>query len=219
MNFSESFVEGLKETRNLYVRCLNCDEIISLHDSPPFYLKTAPDNILTKASQIVANGNAKVKEEREKGKHKLELNDEIWSKKYQSRLDELKAFKSNTFLANKKVNEEHTARALRSQKSQYAGRLGEMLPLIATRYTGINPFEICFIRPQPVDLIAFEGLLKKDVQKITFIDVKTGNAALTPTQKSIQRAIDRNRVEFRTYKVNVDALDKPQLPAVTKEEK
>lgn len=99
-----------------------------------------------------------------------------------------------------------------------AGRFGEMLPLITTRYTGINPFEIYFLRPQPVDLRAFEGYLKKDVQRITFIDVKTGNAQLTPTQKSIRRAIDRNKVEFKTFRINSEALDKPQIPAVATEQ-
>ncbi len=205
-NTADSFIEGLKEARNLYILCPNCEEIISLHDSPPFYLKNAPDNILTKASQIIAKGNTKVKEEREKWKYKLESYDKDWSNKYNRKVDELKSFKSNTFLANKKVNDEHTARALRSMKSQYVGRLGEMLPMIATKYTGINPFDICFIRPQPVDLIAFEGLLKRDVTKITFIDIKTGGASLTPTQKSIERVIDKGKIEFRPIRINVDKL-------------
>lgn len=213
-NIAENFIEGLKEARNLYTRCPNCDEIISLHESPPFYLKTAPDNILTKASEIVAKGNLKVKEEKEKSKHKLELNDSFWSKKYQSKADELGSFKKNKLLANNSVIQERVGRALRSQKSQYAGRFGEMVPLIATKYTGINPYELCFIRPQPVDLIAFEGLLKKDVQQITFIDVKTGNASLTPVQKSIQRAIDRHKVGFKTFRINPEALDKPEIPAI-----
>ena len=60
--------------------------------------------------------------------------------------------------------------------------------------------------------------LKKDVRRITFIDVKTGGASLTPTQKSIQRAIEKGNVEFRTFKANVEALSKPQTPAIAKEE-
>lgn len=205
-NIADGFIQGLQEARNLYTICPHCKEIISLHDSPPFYLKSAPDNILTEASQSVSKAKDMVKIEKEKGKRKLELNEIEWSKDYEKLSAQLKAFKTNTYLLNKKVNDERAKRAIRSMKSQFLGRLGEMLPMIATRYTGINPFEVCFIRPQPVDLIAFEGLMKKEVHKITFIDVKTGGATLTPTQKSIQKTIDKGNVEFRQIKVDTSKI-------------
>ena len=53
----------------------------------------------------------------------------------------------------------------------------------------------------PIDYVIFEGLNKKQrVDKIVFVDIKTGGARLTSKQKKINVMVEEKNVEFKTYK-------------------
>jgi len=54
----------------------------------------------------------------------------------------------------------------------------------------------------PLDFIAFVGLDEKDVKEIVFIEVKSGNAQMNKTERSIKKAIDEKKVRFETYRMN-----------------
>jgi predicted Holliday junction resolvase-like endonuclease len=55
---------------------------------------------------------------------------------------------------------------------------------------------------EPIDFIAFDGLFQENkVDKITFIDAKTGEASLTPRQKSIRKAVDNGKVYFEEFRL------------------
>ncbi len=52
----------------------------------------------------------------------------------------------------------------------------------------------------PIDYVIFEGLTKKGrVDKIFLIDIKSGNAKLTPRQKEIKSAIQNKKVTFKKF--------------------
>lgn len=52
----------------------------------------------------------------------------------------------------------------------------------------------------PIDYIIFEGLSQKaKVEKILFVDIKTGGAKLSKKQKEIKSLIDAGRVSFKKY--------------------
>lgn len=52
----------------------------------------------------------------------------------------------------------------------------------------------------PIDYVIFEGLQKTGkVQKIFFVDIKSGKAKLKPNQKAIKQMIEQNKVEFKNY--------------------
>jgi predicted Holliday junction resolvase-like endonuclease len=52
----------------------------------------------------------------------------------------------------------------------------------------------------PIDYVIFEGLSQKGtVDKIFFVDVKTGNARLSKKQKAIKEAVENNQLKFKTY--------------------
>ena len=54
----------------------------------------------------------------------------------------------------------------------------------------------------PIDYLVFEGLNEKQkVEKITFMDIKTGKARLNRHQKEIQTAVENNQVSWDTYKM------------------
>lgn len=53
----------------------------------------------------------------------------------------------------------------------------------------------------PIDYVIFEGLsAKQRVEKIIFMDIKSGKARLSAKQKKIKEAVDGNKVQFKTYK-------------------
>ncbi len=52
----------------------------------------------------------------------------------------------------------------------------------------------------PIDYVAFNGLTEKDkIEKISFIEVKTGNANLQKNQKQVKKAIEAGDLEVRLY--------------------
>ena len=52
----------------------------------------------------------------------------------------------------------------------------------------------------PIDYVIFEGLSQKGkVDKIFFVDVKTGNARLSKKQKAIKEAVESYQLKFKTY--------------------
>jgi predicted Holliday junction resolvase-like endonuclease len=51
----------------------------------------------------------------------------------------------------------------------------------------------------PVDYISFNGLaLNRDVDSITFVEVKSGRASLTTVERSIKDAVEKGKVSFET---------------------
>ena len=63
----------------------------------------------------------------------------------------------------------------------------------------------------PIDYIVFsgysdfrEGLANLDDLEIVFIDIKTGNAQLSPSQQAIQYAVAKGRVRFETIRIQLD---------------
>lgn len=52
----------------------------------------------------------------------------------------------------------------------------------------------------PIDYVIFEGLQKTGkVQKIFFVDIKSGKAKLKANQKAIKQMIKQKKVEFKNY--------------------
>lgn len=52
----------------------------------------------------------------------------------------------------------------------------------------------------PIDYVIFEGLQKTGkVQKIFFVDIKSGKAKLKANQKAIKEMIEQKKVEFKNY--------------------
>ena len=51
----------------------------------------------------------------------------------------------------------------------------------------------------PVDFISFNGLaLNRDVDSITFVEVKSGRSSLSTIERSIKDAVEKGRVSFET---------------------
>ncbi|MEM3872781.1 MAG: Holliday junction resolvase-like protein [Nitrososphaeria archaeon] len=87
--------------------------------------------------------------------------------------------------------------AIRRSQSTIIGKVGEHLtPIVIFSKYGINPKDFRFIGT-PVDFIAFKGLSDGEVEKIYFIEVKSGKSeALTKREEMIKDAIESGKVEW-----------------------
>ena len=78
---------------------------------------------------------------------------------------------------------------------QFSEQLAPYLPGFPYR-----PTEAKFLG-KPTDFIVFEGLDEREITAVVFVEVKSGNAKLSHTEKSLKQAIDSGKVRFETYEV------------------
>lgn len=65
-----------------------------------------------------------------------------------------------------------------------------------------NPKDVRFIG-SPIDLIIFDGMDNGDIERIVFVEVKTGeSAALTTKQRQIRDAITNQHVDWAILRIN-----------------
>lgn len=101
---------------------------------------------------------------------------------------------------SKKVQAERNDAVKRSRAvigGQVTEQLAPLFPDFPARYD-----EVKFIG-KPVDFIAFKGLEescdngeKCHVDEVLFIEVKTGNSALSTRERAIKQAVDEGRVRY-----------------------
>ena len=65
----------------------------------------------------------------------------------------------------------------------------------------LNPDEMVFVG-SPIDLISFTGIDERDNISIDFLEIKTGNSALSRKQKLIREAILSKRVYYKKVHLN-----------------
>lgn len=94
---------------------------------------------------------------------------------------------------------EHRADAIARSRSVLAGHFSEQLAPYLPNFP-FNPSECKFIG-KPVDFIVFHGLDEKNVTGVSFVEVKSGKAKLTGTEKSIKEAIQHKKVDWVDYRV------------------
>ena len=63
-----------------------------------------------------------------------------------------------------------------------------------------NPKDVRFIG-SPIDLIVFDGASEGEVERIIFLEVKSGNASLSSRQRRIRDAIDAGRIEWQELRL------------------
>jgi predicted Holliday junction resolvase-like endonuclease len=69
-------------------------------------------------------------------------------------------------------------------------------PLLPGFKHDLNDFRALW---DPVDFVSFDGIgVKRRVDSITLLDIKRGEAHLSPVQKSIRDAVDAGKVYFET---------------------
>jgi len=72
------------------------------------------------------------------------------------------------------------------------------------------PSEARFIG-KPVDLLIFEGLDNKKIEKVTFLEIKSGKAQLSPIEKNLKEVIEKGKVEWKLYRIPQSLTEKGNI--------
>jgi predicted Holliday junction resolvase-like endonuclease len=106
-----------------------------------------------------------------------------------------------------KVDAEKEIRKDAINKSQSV-TMGKMTEHIVPYLPGFefNPSDARFIG-SPIDLIVFDGLDEDCLKKIVFVEIKTGNSALSPRERWVRDAILAKNIEWRQVRVNLEGPD------------
>jgi hypothetical protein len=102
---------------------------------------------------------------------------------------------------NKKAREqakERTRRAVTGSRSALVGKISEQIAPLIPGF-GYNPRDVQWVGGA-VDAVVWDGLeAGNSAVTVVFLEVKTGNARLTGSQKKIREAIQAGRIRFDTY--------------------
>lgn len=89
----------------------------------------------------------------------------------------------------------------RSARTLSGKTLEKLVPFL-DRF-GHDPHDVRWIG-DPVDLVVFDGYSgsgRKDVEKITFVEVKSGNSDLHTGQKSVRDAVEKRKVRWEEFRI------------------
>lgn len=89
--------------------------------------------------------------------------------------------------------------ALSKSRAVLKGKIGEqMAPLLAA--FPFQPADARFIG-SPIDYIVFDGYSHNNPTEIVFIDIKTGNAKLSPVERRIAQLVNAKRTRWMTIRI------------------
>jgi predicted Holliday junction resolvase-like endonuclease len=76
--------------------------------------------------------------------------------------------------------------------------IGKIIEKILPSYKNFSIIATdCRFLAEPIDMVIFDGLSENNINNITFLDVKTGNAPLNKHQRLIRDAINDQKVKFK----------------------
>lgn len=96
--------------------------------------------------------------------------------------------------------------AINRSRAVIGGQFSEQLAPFLPNFP-YNPNEVRFIG-KPIDLIVFKGMDNKEIEEIKFIEVKSGNSQLSPSEKKLKEAIENKRVSWEEYRIPKELTDK-----------
>lgn len=113
---------------------------------------------------------------------------------YQQQLDDIRIAKERL----KRLREVGTTKSESGAQSVNIGFILERLaPTLGSFRFNHNDCRSLF---DPIDYVIFEGLSKNGaINKVFFIDIKTGGARLNKRQKEIRTVIENKKVSFKKY--------------------
>ena len=85
-----------------------------------------------------------------------------------------------------------------SERSAISVGVGKNIEQVLPAHKNFNLITAdCRFLGEPIDIILFDGVSEDKIKRITFMDVKTGNASLNDHQKMIRDAINDHDVGWR----------------------
>jgi predicted Holliday junction resolvase-like endonuclease len=88
--------------------------------------------------------------------------------------------------------------AVRRSRAVLGGLASEQLAPYLPGFP-FDPTEVRFIG-KPVDFVAFVGSASGRIEEVAFVEVKSGNASLTPVERSLRDAVKAGRLRWVEYR-------------------
>lgn len=93
--------------------------------------------------------------------------------------------------------------AVKRSRAVLSGQMAEQIAPFLKDFP-CNPADVRFVG-KPIDFIGFPGAADgKEIKEILFIEVKTGNSALSAREKEIRDAIKARRIRYVEYNPEID---------------
>jgi predicted Holliday junction resolvase-like endonuclease len=89
--------------------------------------------------------------------------------------------------------------AIQRSQAITAGKVHEQLVPYLPAFP-YNPKDVRFLG-SPVDLVVFDGLAEGEVQRIVFVEVKTGRSGLTNRERCVRDVVQAREVEWAELRV------------------
>lgn len=104
--------------------------------------------------------------------------------------------RANKLLVQKE--KEMRADAITRSKRTLRGKVYEHLVPFEDDF-GFNPQDCRFLGA-PVDYLVYDGLSEGALERIVFLEIKTGHSRLTTRQRLVKKTIEEGEVEFQVYR-------------------
>jgi len=87
---------------------------------------------------------------------------------------------------------------LTAEKRAIEVGFGKIIEKFIPAYKDLK-LQFCECRPlyEPIDIIVFNGLMKREVDLITFLEIKSGSASLNRHQRIIKDAVLEGKVDLK----------------------
>jgi predicted Holliday junction resolvase-like endonuclease len=113
--------------------------------------------------------------------------------------------KRATYVAKYRYTEDdiETARkeSVKGSRSTVNGKIQEQLvPVFPEFFSQFNPRDARFLG-SPLDFVVFDGLDGGPVDRIVFVEIKTGKSPLADRERRVRDAIEAGRVEFQLLRL------------------
>jgi predicted Holliday junction resolvase-like endonuclease len=88
--------------------------------------------------------------------------------------------------------------AVKRSRAVLGGQLSEQIAPFLPGFP-FDPSEVRFVG-KPVDFVAFVGASSGSIRELVLVEVKSGNAGLSPVERSLREAVEAGRVRFVEYR-------------------
>lgn len=110
---------------------------------------------------------------------------------------------------------DHRREAIMKSRSVLGGHFSENLAPYLPNFPFL-PTECRFIG-KPVDFLVFKGMDDKKIDEIVFVEVKSGDAKLSPQEKNLKETISKKKVKFEEYRIPKELTDKGDIESKVEE--
>ncbi len=104
---------------------------------------------------------------------------------------------------------EHRKDAILKSRAVLGGHFSEQLAPYLPNFEFL-PNECRFIG-KPIDFVVFNGMDEKQINEVVFVEVKSGNAKLSPQEKNLKDTINNKKVRWVEYRIPKELTDKGDI--------